>query len=151
MITPESISRLISPLFEDNPVELLEIKIRAGRGKPGLLIIVDHRERGITLDECIKLSRRIEDILDMAPDIPRKYSLDVSSPGVDHPLKYRWQYEKNVGRELMISFAKKQAANEGMKPFQGTLSEVHDNELVFSDGTIHHLDVIVDARVVLPW
>lgn len=70
MITPESISRLISPLFEDNPVELLEIKIRAGRGKPGLLIIVDHRERGITLDECIKLSRRIEDILDMAPDIP---------------------------------------------------------------------------------
>jgi len=66
-----------------------------------LKLFVDSDE-GITLGECQRLSRSMEESLDSNKILGESYSLDVSSPGTERPLKLRRQYKKNIGRVILV-------------------------------------------------
>ena len=71
------------------------------RGKQKVLVFVDG-DHGVTIDHCADLSRAMSEELDTLPGLNESYVLEVSTPGVDHPLKFNRQYGKHVGRTLKV-------------------------------------------------
>ena len=72
------------------------------RGKQKVLVFVDG-DLGITIEVCADLSRAMSEELDKLPGLNESYVLEVSTPGVDHPLKFNRQYAKHVGRTLKVA------------------------------------------------
>ena len=75
-------------------------------------------DSGVSLGRCQKLSRLVEAFVEENNLLPEDYKLDVSSPGLDRPLKFRRQYEKNKGRRLSV-------ATE-IEKIEGELKEITD-------------------------
>jgi ribosome maturation factor RimP len=66
-----------------------------------LEVFID-KDEGITLGDCQKLSREMQEILEEESFLPDSYVMDVSSPGIDRPLKLTRQYAKNIGRIVLM-------------------------------------------------
>lgn len=73
------------------------------RGKLLLRVVADAEDRNITVGECAALSRSISDLLDSYPGDFPDYRLEVSLPGLDHPLE-PWQIRKNLGRWVEVQY-----------------------------------------------
>jgi len=95
MISAESIAGLIKEELETGGLFLVEASVRPGNR---ITVYIDSF-RGVTIDECIRISRFIEKNLDRDTE---DFELEVSSPGLDKPLRVQAQYEKNIGRYLEI-------------------------------------------------
>jgi ribosome maturation factor RimP len=84
---------LVSPLFEEMNLELVDLEYRREPQGWVLRFFLD-KEGGITLDDCAVASRQISSLLDVEDAIPTAYNLEVSSPGLDRPLKKRADFER---------------------------------------------------------
>lgn len=82
--------------FELEDVELL------GSGRRQILRVTIDRPGGVTLDDCEAFSRDFEAILDVEDPIAGPYTLEVSSPGLDRPLKKPVDFEKSVGKLVRV-------------------------------------------------
>lgn len=91
---------LVKQVADEQGVELFDIEL-LGRGKLLLRVMID-KEGGITLDDCERFSRSFEALLDVEDPIPMSYTLEVSSPGLDRPLKELKDFEKNIGKLARI-------------------------------------------------
>ena len=92
------VEKLIGPLLQDD-IFLVSVKIKPINN---IKIYLD-ADNGLGIEKCIKINRalyRIMEEMGMYPD--GDFSLEVSSPGVDEPLKLLRQYKKNVGREVEV-------------------------------------------------
>lgn len=89
--------------------------------KPRLMVFFD-ADSGVTLQKCQKLSRLIESVLEESSGPQESYILEVSSGGLDRPLKFHRQYLKNIGRYLSIHLM------DG-REIKGKLLEVNDESL----------------------
>lgn len=97
----EQVKTLIEPLLASRHVELVELTCHPTGGQWRLRCLVD-TARGITLDELSFLSRSIGAILEEHDTIPERYLLEVSSPGLDRPLKSSRDFERVVGRRVRV-------------------------------------------------
>jgi ribosome maturation factor RimP len=88
--------RLAKQVADEQGVELFDIEL-LGKGKLLLRVIID-KEGGVTLDDCEKLSKNLGAIMDIEDPLPGPYTLEISSPGLDRPLKGIMDYEKNTGK-----------------------------------------------------
>jgi ribosome maturation factor RimP len=70
--------------------------------KPFKVTILLDGDKGITIDDCSHLSRKLSDDLDKLDLLQENYTLEVGTPGVDQPLKWKRQYVKNIGRTLKV-------------------------------------------------
>ena len=85
--------------------ELVEVEWAGSRQRPILRIRVDRPEgqpSGVTLDDCAKVSRGLEPWLDELEQIPERYVLEVSSPGVDRPLVRPSDYRRFAGEQVAV-------------------------------------------------
>ncbi len=89
-------------ISELNYTDCFLVEIVEGANK--FEIFIDSDE-GVTFLKCRKISRLLEEHIDANPNIPEKYTLDVSSAGVGRPLKLFRQYKNNVGRLLAVKLA----------------------------------------------
>lgn len=90
---------------------------------PKRVLITMDGDRGITIDDCAELSRKLSkefDALAYFGDDP--YMLEISTPGIDQPLKLKRQYYKNIGRNLRVK------GHETI--MEGKLKEVTEHEIV---------------------
>jgi ribosome maturation factor RimP len=95
MIEDQRIRELLDRHIAGTDIFVVEATIR-----PGNLILVEvDRPAGISIDECVEISRYLEKELDRDEE---DFSLEVSSPGLGTPFKVRQQYHKNVGREVEV-------------------------------------------------
>jgi ribosome maturation factor RimP len=92
----------------------------------GKLIILVDGDNGIGIDDCVAISRHVGFHLEEENTIETAYNLEVSSPGVDAPLKFLRQYIKNVGRNLAIKMA------DGTKR-EGKLSGITEDAIVIEE------------------
>lgn len=108
------LEEIIKPICDEMNLYLLEVKVK-GDWRNAVFQIFADNEKGITLGECAKLTRIIQDEIDMDESFRGNYRLDVSSPGIGHPLKYDFEYKKNIGRTLIVSEfdGNKKHAHEG--------------------------------------
>jgi ribosome maturation factor RimP len=108
-------------------VEIFDIEIY-GRGKVVLRVSID-KEGGVTLDDCAHFSRSLGTILDVEDPLPRSYTLEVSSPGLDRPLRDVKDFKKNFGKMARIVTREK---IENQNFFIGRIHDVMNNILMLS-------------------
>lgn len=87
------IENLVLPLLDELSLELVDVEYRREPHGWVLRFFLD-KERGITLDDCAVASRQISSLLDVEDLIPTAYNLEVSSPGLERPLKKRADFER---------------------------------------------------------
>jgi len=76
------------------------VKISGRASRPLIQIYVDWEDGGITIDGCATLTRKLLDLFDLQERFAPDYRLEVSSPGLDIPLKEAWQFRKNIGKTI---------------------------------------------------
>jgi ribosome maturation factor RimP len=121
------VSSLALPLLASKGLELVDLEYRR-EGRTMILRLFIDKEGGITLDDCAEVSREISEILDVEDVIPGHYSLEVSSPGLNRPLKTDADYQRYQGRLVKIRTFEPVADHQGnlRKTFLGTLLGLAD-------------------------
>lgn len=95
MIQERTIRELAESFLTDGTGFIVDVRVREGNV---ISVLLDDDE-GTSIEKCIALSRHLEGALDRESE---DFSLDVSSPGLDQPLRMLRQYQKNVGREVQL-------------------------------------------------
>jgi ribosome maturation factor RimP len=103
-VLPDTIVTLLHQEIDRRGLTLLELKRRGQRNTTVVEVIVDS-EQGVGIDELAELNRWIGALLDEHEEaIAGRYRLEVSSAGLDRPLEHDWQYRKNIGRLLKLTY-----------------------------------------------
>jgi ribosome maturation factor RimP len=140
----ERVRSLVEPVLLRYGAELVELIVR--RGRTQLVRVVADREGGIDLDTCARVSQELSRMLDADDPIAGGYTLEVTSPGLDRPLRTPADYRRVLGRRIRIVLARDQ--------HEGTLEEVGEDRvrLITSRGPVEvALAEVANAKVVLPW
>lgn len=120
---------LIEPLCEAEGMELVQVEYqREARGR--ILRLYIDRPGGVTLDDCVHVSRQTGDILDVCLENVGTYSLEVSSPGVNRPLAKQVDYQRFKGRRASIKTIQ---PIDGQKKFIGVLAGISDGSVKLAD------------------
>jgi len=116
----EQIEKFLSGLIEKSgDIFLVEIKITPGNQ---ITVLLD-ADNGITIEKCTAINKALYKYIEESGFFPDgNFSLEVSSPGVDKPLKLHRQYKKNIGRKLEIEL------NDDTK-LEGTLTHVNEENI----------------------
>jgi ribosome maturation factor RimP len=117
------IEQLLQPLLEDDRIFIVDVKVSLSKLNSKVTILLDSDE-GIKIDECRTISKSLGENLDAL--MPEKYTLEVSSPGVDVLLKSERMYRKNVGRDLKVTLKDATIVKgllENVEPSQITIIE----------------------------
>ncbi|MEQ8906899.1 ribosome maturation factor RimP [Ekhidna sp.] len=88
-------------ISESDELFIVDVKVKGNSGNQKVLVFVDG-DNGISIDACSKISRMVGAEMEEEDFMPGKYTLEVSSPGLDYPLTLHRQYVKNVGRSLVV-------------------------------------------------
>ena len=97
----KKISYLVEPLIDEMGFELVDIEYLSERGRWVLRIYAD-KKGGITLDDCARVSRELGDFIDVKDVIQHEYVLEVSSPGLNRPLKKEKDFLRAVGKKVKV-------------------------------------------------
>ncbi len=98
----QRVTELVQPILASRQVDLVELTCRNAGPRVLVRILVD-TARGIQMDELSHLNRAIGALLEEHDLIPSAYTLEVSSPGLDRPIKTPLDYERVIGRRIKIS------------------------------------------------
>jgi ribosome maturation factor RimP len=134
--------------------DLVEIRRGGTRTRPVLDVRIDRRDgQKVTVDDCARASRALEARLDAGEVFQGKYVLEVSSPGVERPLKTPADWQRFTGRRARLTSAAVGGMIEGeiigLEDANGqAVAMVRDDK-----GVTHHapLDAIREARLVFHW
>lgn len=140
----ERVRSLAEPVLGRYDAELVELAVK--RGPTYLVRLTVDREDGIDLATCAKVSQDLARLMDADDPIPGHYTLEVTSPGADRPLRTERDFRRNIGRTVRI------ATDAG--ELEGTIDVVEDGRVGI--GTEHgrqqiDLAAITWAKIVLPW
>jgi ribosome maturation factor RimP len=114
------VTESVTPVLDEMGFELVDIECLSLSGRWVLRIYAD-KEGGITLDECARVSREVGNLLDVKDIIPNEYVLEVSSPGLNRPLKKEKDFERAIGKNVKIKMV---APINGRRRFTGDLKKV---------------------------
>ncbi|MFH1359878.1 MAG: ribosome maturation factor RimP [Candidatus Omnitrophota bacterium] len=99
---PEQIEELAKPFFEETQLDLVDLHIRHQGRDITIEILADRADGGITVEECTQLNKQISCALEQENLISGRYALEVSSPGLDRPLKTRKDFARVIGRAIRV-------------------------------------------------
>jgi len=119
---------MIEPVINDLGIDLVDIDLKK-MGSKALLRIYIETDAGVTIDDCEQVSREVSATLDVEDPIPYAYVLEVSSPGLERPLKKPAdfiRFKGNMVRVVTLEAIDKQTF------FVGTLAEATDHEIVLN-------------------
>ena len=157
---------IVEPVVNAAGYELIELRFVLEQGGWTLRVAVDlpldeHTDRDevpsdrVDLEACEQLSRELSAVLDVEDPIPQAFSLEVSSPGIDRPLRTAKHYAYYAGSEAKIQLAVPlQLAAGERRNFKGVLQGVEDGRVAIDcDGTVFDLpiDDIDQAKLVPDW
>jgi len=117
--------QLIEPVIASEGMELIEVEYRCESQGWVLRLFID-QEDGITVDDCARISRVVGDILDVADPIASPYHLEVSSPGLNRPLRKSEHFLKFIGNIVDVRTG---TSIHNRRKFKGKLIEVRAEEI----------------------
>ena len=119
----EEIQNALSPIAEEMNIEIVEEEFKQGKD-PALTVYID-TETGVDLDTCEKFHRAIDPVLDeVDPTFGAPYTLNVSSPGLDRPLKTERDFRKCLNQNVEVKLF---APLKGKKFFEAMLVAFDEN------------------------
>ena len=122
----EILSNLVEQAMPEDQYFLVDIIVKGNTGSQKIIVLIDG-DNGVNIEICSQISRHLSRELDTLDLIKGKYTLEVSSPGIEYPLGSIRQYRKNIGRYLEIK-------NKNADSFQGKLTGVNDNGIMLLSG-----------------
>lgn len=144
------VEALVRPVVESSGLELVEVTFRTEGGRRTLRVTVD-REEGLDLETIAETSERVSRRLDLEDFASGRYTLEVSSPGVERPLRGPRDFERRVGEKVKVKTAQ---PVEGSRTHIGTLVAADAEGITVSapagELRIAH-DEIAGARTVFEW
>jgi ribosome maturation factor RimP len=154
--TSDQLIELIEPVCLDAGYELVDIEYKGGNAGGLLRVYIDFpkdSDKKIGFEDCEKLSRELSAILDVEDPIVDKYNLEVSSPGVERPLRTAEHFRRFIGQEAKVSL---RAGLEGRRKFTGRLVQVGEGGDTFTievDGSNFDLPLadLSSAKLVPDW
>ncbi len=143
----KNIEELIIPILKELGFELIDIEFEKQRNNWFLRIYID-KIRGISIDDCEIVSKKIGGRLDDLDLIPHSYYLEVSSPGLDRPLKTDIQLKKHLGEKVEVRTYK---PINGNKKHIGILEKFDKNIILIitEDGKMMELDRALVSTIKL--
>lgn len=117
---------LIAPELAEQGFELIELEMAQQGHTPVLRVFLDKEGGGITLDDCAEATQLLDPVLDRAEILDSRYMLEVSSPGIDRPLRKPADFDRFAGEPVKL---RSLAPVEGRSRFKGVL-------MGFDDGLI---------------
>ena len=115
-----TVNQLADPLCRAEGLELVHVEFQREPGGLTLRLYVD-KPGGVTLDDCVDISRQLDDMLDVHTQNTPPYRLEVSSPGIDRPVGKLEDFKRFKGCQAKIRMG---TAVNGSKNFTGVLSGV---------------------------
>ena len=113
----EAVRALVQPILQDYSLELVDVEYLRERSGWIVRITID-KEGGVTLGDCTTVSRELGFLMEIKEVIEHPFNLEVSSPGLNRPLKTEKDFERFAGRKVTIKTAE---PLDGRRNFQGTL------------------------------
>ena len=141
----ERVRSLAEPVLTKHGAELVDVQVR--RGRTQLVRVVADQPGGITLDTCARVSEELSRMLDVDDPIEGRYTLEVTSPGLDRPLRNEADFRKQQGKQVKIVLA-------SGRHEEGIIEDVGADRvrLTRAKGTVEVLFAdIAKATLVLPW
>lgn len=118
----EQVFELVAPIAESFGLEVIEVLYEKKYDGMNLTIVID-KDGGVTINDCEMLHRAIDAPLDKLDPIDCAYTLNVSSPGIDRPLKTERDYKRNLNKKISVKLYK---AVNFQKSFVGILTAYDD-------------------------
>lgn len=122
----KEVTRLAMPLLEEKGMEFVDLQFRRESTGWVLRLFVD-KAGGITVDDCAEISRELGTHLDVKELIPYNYRLEISSPGVNRPLKKLDDFKRFMGHTIQITTV---SPLENRRKFTGLLKAVNENAII---------------------
>jgi ribosome maturation factor RimP len=143
---------MAGPLAEEAGYELVDVEFAVQGRQRAIRVLLD-RPGGITLGDCAAFSRRLSDCLDMNQTVPWSYHLEVSSPGLDRPLRSPEAFARFAGQRAAVALVE---PRDGRRNFEGEirgpeagrvgLKTAEGEEYWFEWGEVRSARLVVD-----PW
>ena len=125
----DKVGALAEPIAEDLGFELVDVLYTNLQGRWILRVFIDKPD-GVDLGDCQKLSRELSTVLDVEDTIPGKYSLEVSSPGLDRVIKKEKDFLRFVGKKVRLRTKKPVGESRN---FSATIAGVQEGGVVMED------------------
>ncbi|RKQ37518.1 ribosome maturation factor RimP [Oceanobacillus halophilus] len=138
----ETAEKLVQPILEGKDLELVDIEY-VKEGKNWFLRVYIDKPGGVDITECGEVSEQLSDKLDKADPIKDPYFLEVSSPGVERPLKSKEDFEKNINQNVYLKLYEQ---INGNKEYEGILKEFNNDML-----TIEYKEKTRTKQVEIPF
>ena len=142
MSTADEIRRLVAPVMEDMGLELDHVEFTGG-----LLRITVDKDGGVDIETLSAASEAISRVLDDEDPIPSRYTLEVSSPGLERPLRTPAHYQRFVGTKVSV---KTRPEVEGDRRVEGVLEEADDEGFTVAGRRLSYAEV-ERAKTVFEW
>ena len=127
----DAAEQVVRPIVEANGMELVEVEFKKLYGTPTLTVYID-KPGGVSLDDCELIHRAIDGPMDeLDPTEGAHYNLNVSSPGLDRPLKTLNDYKRKLGEKVEVSLY---APVDGKKKYIAVLDEATEEEITLKEG-----------------
>tara|TARA_Y100000294_G_C8358268_1_gene257644 strand:- start:126 stop:599 length:474 start_codon:yes stop_codon:yes gene_type:complete len=132
----EKIQRLVRPIVEVEEMKLVDVEYK--KGPNSVLRIFIDKPGGVNVSDCAKISTQVGAFLDIDNLIENNYVLEVSSPGLDRPLKNKADYDRNKGKLIKVSLY---APLEGKKTFIGRIISADDQKVILKEKSDKIIDI----------
>ena len=142
----EVVRALIEPMVVYAGMELIDVEYGRKPSSVILRLTID-KPGGVTIDDCSYISRLAGDLLDAKNPVPGSYNLEVSSPGINRPLKKKDDFERFADQKVLI---KTRELIDGRRNFKGILNGTRDDFIIISsEKTIFNIpfELVTKARL----
>lgn len=126
------LERIIRDLCSANALEFVELALQPFAGRLAVRVLIDQPGGGITIDECARINRLIGDTTEEKNLIPQQYVIEVSSPGIDRPMRVKADFARAVGRNAKF-FLNREI--NGKIEWDGVIISVSDSDVAVDAGT----------------
>lgn len=147
MKVADSVFEAILPLFKGD-IRLIEVEYVKRVDGMHLVVYID-KDSGVTIDDCVEINDLITPTIDdLNPTGDAPYSLDVSSYGLDKPLKFDWQFKKYENQKVEVKLYKKV---DGRKEFVATLLNRDEQKTYFNLANENFSVLNTEIAYILPY
>jgi ribosome maturation factor RimP len=131
------VAELVEPILEGMGFELVDVEYVSQLGRWVLRLVID-KEGGVTIDDCAYVSGELGDLIDVKGYVDHAYVLEVSSPGLDRPIKKEKDILASMGKRIKVKMT---TPSKGRRNYTGFLRDFREGMLYMDvDGELVALD-----------
>ncbi|HJM82042.1 MAG TPA: ribosome maturation factor RimP [Nitrospinota bacterium] len=139
----EDTFRIVAPIVETEGFELVDVEL-AGSGNVSVLRLFIDKKNGVTVEDCVSISRRVGMVLEVEDIMVGPYTLEVSSPGLTRSLKRPDQWKRAIGK-LVLVVLKSRAAAVNQLRFKAVVESADDEKITLCKrGNSRRLEIMYD-------